>query len=906
MTLKDLGDDKLLQTKDKILEAILKSRQESDVALVDISLQVSTLVEASRHQKIACILNSLDFETRRSRESDIAEAEYRTFEWIFQDHYWSTNQYVGFRQWLLTGNGNFWISGKAGSGKSVLMSYISKTQDTQDLLQYWAGTARLIVAKYFFWNAGSPMQKSELGLLQTLLREICGQCPDLVPVVCPSRWSRCYDIGGTWTRHEILEAFKKLEGQQLLELKFCFFVDGVDEYEGDDYTHIVEVLENLSASPSVKICLSSRPWNIFTTAFSVATRQPLLLEELNEADIQRYTNSKFESDETFMVLRCREPNYDYLVKSIVENARGVFLWVKLVVGNLLRGMSNNDSLFELHQRLQNLPTTLSAYYQHMFDNIDEYYRKDTAELLLLCLEGLQPFSLLNLWFYEQEKISSNYALQAETSSLSHADVDCVFEKLHKRINARGQDLLVIEVNKTTNHKNLKYVVRFSHHTVKDFLSKKEMFEKLTAWASMGLDARVILCKATLAIAKSLLTSTDIHSTSESLQDMTEQSETVHLWWKFVSNFFTYASLAERNECVVDDALIDEFQRFSCLHLVPHERRMIADRMVFYMELNDPDRPELLLMMRDISSGRAPDPNLSKMFFGLAVEANLKHYAKSKLMTKLNLEERPFEERSILDRALRPSLWLVSTPKLDIEMIRLLLTNGASPNEETVAVKYSPRRENTVWICSTVWGLFLQHLRNTNASRNQFSNYDSFRDEYEVTRLLIEFGASADLWPWRNILDNDVSGGPRSTPLSVIREVFPFDDAIALEQHLEKHRPRALRQASIYLRRIMRRLHYHDVYIIRASLRAFIKQNRQDLIRWTISPSPLVAVPCWWFVVHHRLFNPWIFSAIEVAWLIILIPRPKSVNDVMHVLPVAILVLFQGLGLSWLRRFVEQK
>ena len=37
----------------------------------------------------------------------------------------------------------------------------------------------------------------------------------------------------------------------------------------------------------------------------------------------------------------------------------------------------------------------------MFDNIDGYYPKATAEQLLVCLEGIHDFSLLKLWFYEQ-------------------------------------------------------------------------------------------------------------------------------------------------------------------------------------------------------------------------------------------------------------------------------------------------------------------------------------------------------------------------------------------------------------------------------------------------------------------------------------------------------------------------
>ena len=236
MTLKDLADKKLLQLKDDIVKETNKG---PNAAIADL---LSSLAEASREQKTLCIINSLDFETRQSRQSDISDAEDRTFEWIFHDHHGPFNQHVGFRKWLQFGNDIYWISGKAGSGKSVLMNYVANEPRTQEMLQLWAGDKKLIVAKYFFWNAGAPMQKSQQGLLQSLLREIYGQCPDLVPVVCPSRWKRYHEIGATWTRGELSEAFRNLSQQRLLNLKFCFFVDGVDEYDGEDHSHIIGVL----------------------------------------------------------------------------------------------------------------------------------------------------------------------------------------------------------------------------------------------------------------------------------------------------------------------------------------------------------------------------------------------------------------------------------------------------------------------------------------------------------------------------------------------------------------------------------------------------------------------------------------------------------------------------------------
>lgn len=292
------------------------------------------------------------------------------------------------------------------------------------------------------------MQKSQQGLLQSLLREILGQCPELVPALCASRWKRYHEIGGTWTRLEIAEAFRMLSQQQSLNLKFCFIVDGLDEYDGGDHNHIVDVMKNLNASSSAKICLSSRPWNIFIAAFGSNTDQRLLLEDHTKGDIQRYIINRFERDEQFISLQSKDPRSSVLVDLIVRNAQGVFLWVRIVVSNLLRGLSNDDSLSDLQKRLESLPTTLTDYYQHMFDNIDEFYQEETAEILLICLAGIQPLSLLALSFYEQERITPNYALQSESQYLNEADVNGIFGRIHKRINARGQDLLDIEVDLT--------------------------------------------------------------------------------------------------------------------------------------------------------------------------------------------------------------------------------------------------------------------------------------------------------------------------------------------------------------------------------------------------------------------------------------------------------------------------
>ena len=810
-TLKDLADEKLLQMKDEILDTLKKRANAADGQL---STQLSLLVEDSRAQKNLCIINSLDFETRRSRQSDISDVENQTFDWIFHNHHGPSNQRVGFGKWLQVGNNIYWISGIAGSGKSVLMNYVANEPRTQRLLHCWAGDARLIVAKYFFWNAGAPMQKSQQGLLQSLLRDVFGQCPELVPIVCPSRWKRYYEIGGTWTRLELSEAFRKLSQQQLLHLKFCFFIDGVDEYDGEDYKHIIDVLKNLNSSPSVKICLSSRPWNIFIAAFGTDSDARLLLEDHNGEDIQKYVKKRFESDEQFALLQSRNPRSSDLVGQIVRNAQGVFLWVRIVVSNLLRGLRNDDSLSDLHRRLQSFPTTLTAYFQHMFDSIDDFYREETSEILLISLEGIEPLSLLALWFYEQERLKPDYAMQVQRSALNRTSVVAVFESIHKRINARGQDLLVIEVD-TTNLEQLMYTVRFLHRTVKDFLLKPDMLEKLNTWKRKGFEAKATLCKATVAIVKSLPISTDIDSVANA-----------NRCWNHISDFFAYAQSIEDDSGTLDDSLVDELQRVVSTfrkqgkkHSIWSDFLWVLDHWACWVNKNDM-RPVKDTLFEYLWHH---DRDMSSFFFALAVEANLKRYIEHKLEKDPRLIHRSFLQRPILDRSLRPPSSRWRTGRIDPDMIHLLLTKGANPNEALTVfngqrawtadlIQYTSER---AW--TTTWALFLERLHEAKISKTNKSP-DLVQAELKATKFMIENGAAADVRPWRILALQKPCGDPTLRPSDIFKEVFPHRDAVHLDQLLRRHRPWAFRRVYSWVSRTVLLWFYRDIYVVVWSLK----------------------------------------------------------------------------------------
>ena len=122
----------------------------------------------------------------------------------------------------------------------------------------------------------------------------------------------------------------------------------------------------------------------------------------------------------------------------------------------------------------------------------------------------------------------------------------IFESIHKRLNARVQDLLVIEAD-TATIEHLMYTVRFSHLTVKEFLSKPDILKKLHSWKSKNFDARISLCKSTLAIAKSInlppLTEKDVYAwtpvvTNHAGNPVISNSARANRCWNYVSEFFS--------------------------------------------------------------------------------------------------------------------------------------------------------------------------------------------------------------------------------------------------------------------------------------------------------------------------------------------------------------------------------
>ncbi|KAH6683967.1 hypothetical protein B0J14DRAFT_458323, partial [Halenospora varia] len=351
-------------------------------AIVDVSAEEEHNVRFIVQTRI---LESLKFETMTERQSRIAKAHEKTFEWIFSkrvDDSWSN-----FAEWLSSSGGVYWIKGKAGSGKSTLMRYISANPRTIKCLNDWAGNLPLLTGHHFFWNSGLPAQTSQEGLLRALLYGILTEQPTLLPTVFPSYWARTYTVAATmqqapitydWSLSTLMDGFALLVNQDTLPAKLCLFIDGLDEFEGD-HGEISDLFKDVSSSPNVKVCLSSRPWNVFEAAFKECPK--LKLQDLTYNDIKRYVIDRLNKNPAFERLAEGEPEAaPALVSEITERAGGVFLWVEIVVKSLLKGIENDDDIAVLQQRVRLLPRDLEKLYVYMFSLIEKIYEEKSSRI----------------------------------------------------------------------------------------------------------------------------------------------------------------------------------------------------------------------------------------------------------------------------------------------------------------------------------------------------------------------------------------------------------------------------------------------------------------------------------------------------------------------------------------------
>ncbi|SPO07752.1 uncharacterized protein DNG_10447 [Cephalotrichum gorgonifer] len=353
---------------------------------------------------------------------------------------------------------------------------LARHPTTGNLVQKWAGCKKSVIAAHYFWTAGSAMQKSRQGFVQALLYDIFRSCPDLIPEMMPARWAKLdrsaeetADTDDEWTLPQLLHALQQLSCSPSLPARYCVIVDGIDEFDGDHF-EMCEFLKTLSKSPNFKLCVSSRPWNVFEDAFggNDALCRRLCIHELTQHDILAFAQSRMAE-----YPRWKEPDFsaeqmESIIKDITDRAHGVFLWVSLVTRSLREGLVNGDTVLDLRKRLESLPADLEAFFRHMMNTVDPLYHERMARVLRIAVNAKESLSLQFYYMREFEEEDTDYALNKPIEWFFVDQIEDSLEQCRRRINARCGGLLEVK-----DHR-----VEFLHRTVRDFLMTRDMSEYL--------------------------------------------------------------------------------------------------------------------------------------------------------------------------------------------------------------------------------------------------------------------------------------------------------------------------------------------------------------------------------------------------------------------------------------------
>ncbi|KAK3321261.1 hypothetical protein B0T19DRAFT_445026 [Cercophora scortea] len=386
-------------------------------------LKTSTAITAQDEAKHKQLLGSLKYPAMNDRRNQLVHRHDKTFEWIFtgalatkvhtciplgidqdqdsdsdkapdsdsdSDSIYGQSQCrmidasVQFQGWLDSPDQPlFWISGKAGSGKSTLMKFLIDDEQTLQHLGH-SSTGKAVILSHFLWSAGQPLEASIKGMLCSLLHQLLASDRGLAAVVMHempivSMKESCSDWSVSELEKIALLAFGHSSGP------LCMFLDGLDEVSpSDGQRRLLDLLERFQAVPRVKICVSSRPEAILQNRLG---KLPMLrVQDLTMQDIKRFSRETLQKGG----FGYQGQPYHKFIRRICEMADGVFLWVSLAVKSLLDGSEQGDELELLLQRLEVLPTDLHSLYQNMWERLNgsnAVYRKHASEYLNLVLSS---------------------------------------------------------------------------------------------------------------------------------------------------------------------------------------------------------------------------------------------------------------------------------------------------------------------------------------------------------------------------------------------------------------------------------------------------------------------------------------------------------------------------------------
>lgn len=437
------------------------------------------------------------------RKAEIHDAHGTTFSWISDPSVDDRGDGVTFRNWLSDSRPSqslFWVRGKCGSGKSTFMKYIVQSAR----LTFPNGE---YIVSFFFHGAGTPIQRSLDGFLQSALLQILSQDPGIIPTIAPSRWEALLLFGEDPKPLDLVELQQMLIStidQRHVRSKVLFIIDALDECEEcGSYSEILTLLHKITSCPGVKVCISSRPVPQLRDAISSAPS--LTLENCTRRDIEEFVTSNIETQlsitsETSISLSVKQK----LVHELTIRASGCFLWAVLVVKLIQKNIADGKGDSDLLRLVKDVPMQLTELYRTFMDELNAL-QPFVASILRFIVLSEESVSLLRLSFMEMN--FPEFVLHQKISPLSREDLYQRARMSIEGIVSKSMGLLEISwpesyhITVGIDTGRCDACVTIIHQSVRIFLEAETAMNASSSSYGSSYDIAARYCAASLSILK---------------------------------------------------------------------------------------------------------------------------------------------------------------------------------------------------------------------------------------------------------------------------------------------------------------------------------------------------------------------------------------------------------------------
>jgi hypothetical protein len=279
-------------------------------------------------------------------------------------------------------------------------------------------------------------------------------------------------------------------------------------------------------------------------------------------------------------LEKREPDFARtLIDEIATKSSGVFLWVHFVVRSLLQGLTDGDRISDLQRRLNDLPEELETLFSNILDTINPQNLQHASELFQIVRAARTPLSLLSLSFADEE--DPQLAIDFEIRTLNSDEKLARCTTMKRRLNSRCKGLLEVApatldatelggssslplavfscvpdepLSPGQTKRNLQdekdietlsqSAVQYLHRTVKDYLERPDVWNRILSTTGHSFDPNVSLCRSFIVQIKTLA----------------RESLTLENFWNLVLPCMFYAAQAKSSSTRLLTELLDELDR----------------------------------------------------------------------------------------------------------------------------------------------------------------------------------------------------------------------------------------------------------------------------------------------------------------------------------------------------------